>query len=74
MENIKFKCLKVGFAFPTVVTENYPVVGYDAVRSGFRIFVMTDVAKSSESSMHLLAMSWHGVGLVWALEARRRWL
>jgi hypothetical protein len=50
------KCLKVGFAFPTVVTENHPVVGYDAVRSGFNIFVIMDVARSSESSMHLHAM------------------
>jgi len=52
------ECLKVGFAFPTVVTENHPVVGYAAVRSGFRIFVMMDVARYSESSMHLHAMPW----------------
>jgi hypothetical protein len=68
------KCLKVGFAFPTVVTENHPVVGYDAVRSGFRIFLIMDVARSSESSMHLHAMPWHGVGPVRTSEARRRWL
>jgi hypothetical protein len=46
------KCLKVRFAFPAVVAENHPVVGYDPVRSGFIIFVMMDVARSSVSSMH----------------------
>jgi len=55
------KCLKVGFAFPTLVTGNHPV-GYAAVRSGFRIFVMMDVARSSESSMHLHTMPWQWCG------------
>jgi len=68
------KCLKVGFAFPALVTEHHPVVGHDAVRSGFRILVVMDAARSSESWMHLHAMPWHGVGPVWASEARRRWL
>lgn len=68
------KCLKLGFAFPTVMTENHPVVGYDAVRSGFNIFMIMDVARFSESSMHLHAMLWHGVGPVWTSEDRRRWL
>jgi hypothetical protein len=68
------ECLKVGFAFPTVVTENHPVLKYYAVRSGFRIFVMMDVARSSEPSMHLHAMPWRGVGPLWASEARRLWL
>jgi len=68
------KCLKVGFALPTVMNENHPVDGHDAVRSGFKIFVVMDVARSCESSMHQHAMLWHGVGPVWASEARRRWL
>ena len=64
------KCLKIGFSFRTVVSENRPV-GY--VRFGFRIFVMMDVARSSESSMLLHALPWHGVGPLGASEARRRW-
>jgi hypothetical protein len=70
---ISMKCLKVRFVFPTAVTENHPVVGYDTVRSDFRIFVM-NVARSFESSTHLHTMPWHGVGPVWASEARRRLL
>jgi len=71
---ISMECLKVGFAFPTVVTENHPLVWCAAVKSIFRIFVMMDVARSSESSLHLHAMPWQWCRNYVSAGSQKEWL